>query len=120
MEVMDTRLVGLLDEGRAVGLRVKLEGPSEVVVLYGPQAAEPVAKALLGYKPELRALLRPCYMFPWPEILPDLSRRGVDCITWCQGCHHRATWVRYSDRPTCLLCAIKAVDAARVPAPRER
>jgi hypothetical protein len=120
MEVMEPALLNLLDEGRAAGLRVMLEGPDEVVVLCGPRSAEPVAKALLEFKPELRALLKPVYSLPWPEILPDLSRRAVDFITWCQTCQQRSTWVRYADRPTCLLCAIKAAEAARVPARPEQ
>jgi hypothetical protein len=27
--------------------------------------------------------------------------------------------VRYADKPTCLLCALKAVKAARVPRPKD-
>jgi hypothetical protein len=114
---MEPALLSLLDEGRAAGLRVKLEGPDEIVVLYGPRVAEATAKALLEYKPELRTLLSPCYSAPWPEVLPTLARRNVDFITWCKDCNKRATWVRYADKPTCLLCALKAVKAARVPAP---
>jgi hypothetical protein len=117
MEVMEPALLTLLDEGRAAGIRVELEGPDEVVVLRGPRTAAPIAKALLEHKPALRALLTPVYAAPWPEIQPDLSRRTVDFITWCQACKQRATWVRYADRPTCLLCALAGAKAARVSRP---
>jgi len=113
MAVMDRGLLCLVDEARTAGLRVELAGGR--LRIRGPKRAAPLAHALLGRREAIVALLKPTYMYPWPEALPDLSRRFVDFIAWCADCRQRSTFVRYSDRPLFLPCALKRTEAANLP-----
>jgi hypothetical protein len=117
MAVMDWGMLSLVDEARNAGLRVELAGGR--LRIRGPKRAAPLAHALLSHREAIVALLRPTYMYPWPEVLPDLSRRIVDFIAWCLDCRQRSTFVRYSGRPLCLPCALKRTEAANLCAPPE-
>src|SRR5215831_11368643 len=43
----------------------------------GRSEPPPLAHALLSHHEAIAALLKPTYMYPWPEVLPDLSCRTV-------------------------------------------
>jgi hypothetical protein len=113
--LMDPGLLTLVDEARSAGLRVELAGGR--LQIRGPRQAAPLAQALLCHREAVAALMKPTYMHPWPELLPDLCLRHVDFIAWCEDCNQRSTFVRYSGRPLCILCALKRAEAAIVPAP---
>jgi hypothetical protein len=122
MEGLSFDLLALIDEGRTAGLRLELEGPHLAVV--GPRMAKDIALRLLKHKPEILTLLRTGYATPWPELLPDLTRRRVDSYTACADCPgERWTFVRYGDTPICLPCALYQIESAvvvttRPPAPK--
>jgi len=125
---VDRELLALIDEAREAGLRLKVDGPK--LIIRGPETAEAIALRLIERKGEVRGLLRPSYMLPWPEILPSFARRQVGALSFCAGgpgnirCPDEAsTWVRYADVPTCLRCALDAIDQAvitpRSPSPKK-
>jgi hypothetical protein len=60
----------LLEEARAVGLKVRVEG--ERLVVRGPKVAEPIAKMLLAKKAEVLALLTAQQQAPSqkPQVKP--------------------------------------------------
>ena len=112
-------LAALIDEAREAGFQLQVDGP--LLVLKGPKAAGAIARRLLERKPEVLALLKATYMLPWPEILPNFTRRRVESYTRCTGgpgnveCPHEAgTWGRYGDTATCVACARHAVESAVV------
>jgi hypothetical protein len=116
---VDPKLLALIDEAREAGLKLELEGASFAVS--GPKAAKPVALRVIDRRPEILALLRTGYAQPWPELLPDFSRRRVVDYALCAGgpgnvecSNERWTYVRYGDRPTCLPCARSAIEQAVV------
>src|SRR5215472_15973238 len=113
MAVMDPGLLTLVDGARNAGLRIELAGGR--LRIRGPKRAAPLAHALLSHREAIAALLKPTYMYPWPEVLPDLSCRTVDFIAWCYDCRQRSTFVRYSGRPLCLPCALNRIEAANLP-----
>ncbi len=81
---VDPDLLALIDEARAAGLKLELEGASLFAVA-GPKIAKPVALRVIERRPEILALLHTGYAQPWPEILPDFSRRRVDAYAPCTG-----------------------------------
>lgn len=126
---VDPKLLALLDEAREAGLKLELEGASFAVS--GPKAAKPVALRVIERRPEILALLHTGYAQPWPELLPDFTRRRVDAYAPCTGgpgnvvCFNEEwTFVRYGNVPTCLRCALYAIKAAvvvtaRPPTPKQ-
>ena len=91
--------VKLLEEARAAGLKVRVEG--DRLIVRGPKSAERVAKALLEKKAEVLALLnrQPQYS-PWPcehcgqpaeiEAVEPRKDDGVLFTLWhCEPCQ---TW----------------------------
>jgi hypothetical protein len=95
-----------------------VDGP--LLVLEGPKTAGAIARRLLERKPEILALLTSSCAFPWPEVLPDLSRRRVAAFAPCTGgpggvgCGN-GTFVYYGDTPVCLGGALSAVVGANAP-----
>jgi hypothetical protein len=116
---LNPALLALIDEARAAGLSLELKGPK--LVVSGPKTAEALALRLLGHKAEVLALLHVGYAQPWPELLPNLTRRSVGVYTLCPGApgtdecpSEQWTFVRYGDRPTCLSCARYQIESAVV------